>query len=114
MWGGGGGGSGGGGSGVSHRSTSSPIGCEAWPVNIGPPRGCPISPTNRPGQPAVPAAVTARRCRNPISSGCPQARLRDCRIPCQLEPSPGSATAPARQPLVYDPIDRGGQGAEPD
>ena len=38
--------------GVSHRSASSPIWCEACPVSIGPPRGWPISPTRRPGQPA--------------------------------------------------------------
>jgi hypothetical protein len=34
------------------------------------------------------------------SSGCPQLRLRDSRITCQVLPLIGSATPPARQPRV--------------
>jgi len=86
--------------GVSQISASIPSWCDAWPVSIGPPRGCAMSPTNRPGHPAVPAASAARRSTNAISIGCPQARFRDGRITCQFGPSAGSAVAPATQPFV--------------
>ena len=38
--------------GVSQMSASSPIWCEAWPVSIGPPRGCEMSPIKQ-ARPAI-------------------------------------------------------------
>ena len=85
------------GMGVSQTSTSSPIWCEAWPVSIGPPRGWPMSPTRRPGQPSA-FALAAKRSMKSTRLGWPQARLREGRITCQPGPSAGSGTAPAMQP----------------
>ena len=87
--------------GVSQISASRPIWCEAWPVIIGPPRGCAMSPTRRPGQPLICGTLLARAARGSRSArGWPQLRLRDRRITCQVSPSTGSAVAPATQPLA--------------
>src|SRR6185437_6413422 len=81
------------------------------PVIIGPPRGCVISPTRSPGQPSRLRASAAKRSRKSSSLGWPQLRLRDSRITCQSGPLIGRATAPARQPLAYEPIARAASGA---
>ena len=84
--------------GVNQMSASRPIWCEAWPVSIGPPRGCEMSPSSRPGQPSA----TASRDSFSISAiivGWPQRRLRDSRIACQVGPSVAMATPPEKQPL---------------
>ena len=86
--------------GVSQMSASSPTWWLAWPVSIGPPRGCDMSPTRRPGQPASLRALAASRSTSATRSGWPQLRLRDSRITCQVSPLIGSASAPARQPLA--------------
>ena len=78
---------------------------------IGPPRGCDMSPTRRPGQPSSARASAAKRSRKSRSRGLPQLRLRDSRITCQSGPLMGRATPPARQPLAYEPIDRAARGA---
>jgi len=52
-----------------------------------------------PGQP-VWAARSDNRSRNSTRLGCPQLRLRETRITCQVLPLTGNATAPARQPLA--------------
>ena len=62
--------------GVSHRSTSSPIWCEAWPVRIGPPRGCAMSPTSRPGQPSARAPIASRSMKATSAGMAPDAVAR--------------------------------------
>ena len=86
--------------GVSQMSASSPTWWLAWPVIIGPPRGCDMSPTRIPGQPASLCALTDSRFSSATRSGCAQLRLRDSRITCQVSPLIGSASAPAMQPLA--------------
>jgi hypothetical protein len=85
--------------GVSQMSASSPTWWLQWPVSICPPRGCAMSPTSNPLQPTA-GTLLAKRSRKLIRFGWPQLRLRDSRITCQVLPVTGSATAPARQPLV--------------
>ena len=52
-----------------------------------------------PGQPLL-AARSDSSSRNCARVGCPQLRLRETRMTCQVSPFMGSATAPARQPFV--------------
>ena len=86
--------------GVSQTSASRPTWWLAWPVIIGPPRGCDMSPTRRPGQPETFGTFAASFSSRLTSSGVPQLRLRDSRITCQFGPLIGSAAPPARQPLA--------------
>ena len=76
--------------GVSQMSASRPIWCEAWPVIMGPPRGCEISPTRMPGHIPASAAFLEKRSRNAMVSGLPQLRLRETRMTRQLSPSSGN------------------------
>ena len=85
--------------GVSQTSASRPTWWLAWPVSIGPPRGCDMSPTRMPGQPASLCTFADRRSSNATISGCAQLRLRDSRITCQVGPLIGKGSAPAMQPL---------------
>ncbi len=85
--------------GFSQMSASRPIWCEAWPVSIGPPRGCEMSPIRRPGQPSFAAASRDSFSISAIIVGWPQRRLRDSRMACQVGPSVGMATPPEKQPF---------------
>src|SRR6476469_2089248 len=66
-----------------------------------------------PGQPSRLRASAAKCSRKSSSRGWPQLLLRDSRITCQSGPLIGRATAPARQPLAYEPIARAARGAGP-
>ncbi len=72
----------------------------------GPPRGCEMSPTSRPGHSLFFLTSPANLSSKAMRSGWPQLRLRDKRITRQAGPSIGSALAPARQPLAYHPMAR--------
>jgi len=85
--------------GRSQMSASSPTWWLAWPVSIGPPRGCAMSPINSPCQPTL-APFCDRRSMYRTRLGCPQLRLRESRMTCQVGPLIGSASPPARQPLA--------------
>ena len=58
--------------GVNQISASSPTWWLACPVNIGPPRGCDMSPTRIPGQPASFFALAASRFISATMSGWAQ------------------------------------------
>src|SRR4029079_3148666 len=69
-----------------------------------------MSPTSSPVHPSC-FDSEAKRFSSLISLGWPHARLRDRRIVCQSGPVSARWTPPERQPLAYQPSERGASAA---
>ena len=60
-------------------------------MSMGPPRGCAMSPTRRPGQPLICGTFARASAGRRPGAGWPHMRLRDRRITCQVSPSIGQS-----------------------